>query len=277
VDSLRRKLLLPVLLCMWGAMYWMWSNGLLVPPLVVSIIMAHVICLIIYYHFVYVFNYGYSMIMIALPTMFGFAYDLSFPALIVTAISVLFGLRLGSFTWMRYHSSSFAERAEKAAAATQLIPLPVKIITWLFTSSLMFCLAFNVWVVAASNTVSIMIWPAIILMVVGLALEAVADNQKQRAKQTEKNEFCYEGLYRKIRHPNYLGEMIFHIGLYAAMASATDENYPFIVGAFGTGWVLMLMTREAQSNDRRQQERYGNTERFAEYRRNTGLLWPPLG
>ena len=109
----------------------------------------------------------------------------------------------------------------------------------------MFFLLFNLWVVVASSAIAVTIWPALGLMIFGLALEAIADDQKQRAKRADRDAFCYAGLYRKIRHPNYLGEMIFHVGLYCAMVSATDAVYPLLLGAFGTGWVLLLMTRES--------------------------------
>jgi steroid 5-alpha reductase family enzyme len=277
MDSLIRKLLVPMLLGMWGALYWMWSHDLLVPPLTVALLLAHLICLIIFFYFIYVFNYGYSVAMIVLPLVFGFSYEPLFPALVALSVTILYGLRLGSFTWMRYHSESYAERAARAAATTNAIPLPVKVITWLFMGSFMFFLLFNLWVVVASSAIAVTIWPALGLMIFGLALEAIADDQKQRAKRADRDAFCYAGLYRKIRHPNYLGEMIFHVGLYCAMVSATDAVYPLLLGAFGTGWVLLLMTRESLMKDRQQEGRYGDTERFAEYRRNTGMLLPKLG
>jgi steroid 5-alpha reductase family enzyme len=111
-------------------------------------------------------------------------------------------------------------------------------------------------------------------MVIGLALETIADDQKQRAKNVDKDAFCYTGLYRKIRHPNFLGEILFHIGLYCTMVAATGQFYTLIIGAYGTGWLLMLMSNEAALNDRKQQARHGDTQRYAEYRRSTGLLWP---
>ena len=167
MDSLLRKLLAPVMLAMWGAFYWMWSGGLLVPPLIAAMVLSHIICMVIFYHFVYVFNYGYSVIMVVLPILFGFAYPSSFPALVVIAVSVLYGLRLGSFSWQRYHDASFAERTKRQALVDSSVPLPVKVITWLFTSALMFCIAFNVWVVAASESVAPLVWAGVALMVAG--------------------------------------------------------------------------------------------------------------
>jgi steroid 5-alpha reductase family enzyme len=277
LEGVTAKLRAPVMLLMWGGLYWMWSSDLLVTQLAIGLGLCHLICLMIFYHFVYVFNYGYAMTMIVLPAWYGLSYDLTSPARVVLALAVLYGLRLMSFTWLRYRSDSYAERAQRATKASQAIPLPGKLVIWLFASMIMFFLSFNTWVVASSNVIHAAAWPAIMLMAAGLALEAIADDQKQRAKKANKNALCSTGLYMRIRHPNFLGEMIFHIGLYAAMAAMTDVVYTLILGSLGTGWVLILMTDRALVYDRTQQETYGATEEFAEYRRNTGLLWPKMG
>jgi len=276
VDGLLRKLLAPMLLLMWAGLYWLWSSELLETRLAIGLIGSHLICTMIFHNFVYVFNYGYALIMIIIPIYYGATSVPSLSALIVLAIVVAYGVRLMNFSWRRYHSESYTERKQGAEKLARTIPIPVKIITWFFISSLMFYIAFNAWIIANSDINQPTIWPAGLVMIVGLLVETIADNQKQRSKNENKDVFCYTGLYKAMRHPNYLGEIIFHIGFYWAMLSATNQFYPLILGGFGTGWIVMLMSQQAITNDRKQQERYGNTGQFIEYRKNTGLLLPKL-
>jgi steroid 5-alpha reductase family enzyme len=249
---------------------------LLGTELVIGLAACHLICTIIFHHFIYVFNYGYAWIMIVTPLLYGFAYPPSVPSLVVLAIAFLYGLRLLSFTWRRYHSDSYAERAQRAVDTSKIIPFTVKIITWFFMGSLMFFISFNIWVVASSEPAGRSIWFAAATMLVGLLVESLADRQKQLFKRGNKSGLIQTGLYSRIRHPNYLGEIVFHLGLYWAMAATAGQGYPLILGGLGTGWVLILMCEEAIMLDRKKQKQFDDTESLADYRRKTGLLLPRL-
>jgi steroid 5-alpha reductase family enzyme len=276
VEPITRKLTAPMWLIMLGGLYWLWSNDLLGQELLIGLVACHLICTIIFYHFIHIFNYGYAVTMIVMPPLYGLSNNPSLSSICVLTIVVLYGMRLLGFTWRRYHSDSYAERAKRATEAGKWIPAPVKVITWLFTSSLMFFVSFNSWVVASSVHIHTTIWAALAVMIAGLALETIADNHKQEFKNSDKEGLCRTGLYGSIRYPNYLGEIVFHLGLYWAMASATDQLYPLVLGSFGTGWILILMCDEAITRDRTKQANLEESNVFHEYRKRTGLLLPKI-
>lgn len=57
---------------------------------------------------------------------------------------------------------------------------------------------------------------AVALTLAAVAVEAVADEQlKAFRRRGAKGACCEEGLWRFSRHPNYFGEVMFHVGLYA--------------------------------------------------------------
>ena len=271
-----RHLMLPMLLLMWGSLYWLWSNGLFSPQLVVGIATTHIACTIIFYHFVFVFNFGYALLMIVMPVVYTAAYSPGLPGNVFLTVPILYGVRLAVFTWRRYHSESYTGRASESLNATRKIPLPLVVVIWLFLSSLMFFITFNAWGVASSDNVDATIWPAVIVMLIGLSIETVADRQKQEVKRINKDAFCHIGLYRKIRHPNYLGEIIFHIGFYWGMVSSTEQIFPLVMGGLGTGWVIAMMYSEALVLDRKQHQRYGDSIEFEKYRQTAGLLVPRI-
>ena len=271
-----RYFTLPMLLVMWGGVYWLWSSDLLIAPLLIGIIGTHLICTIIFYRFMYAFNFGYASTMILLPLIYAAIYSPGFAASVFLAVVILYGLRLGLFSWRRYMSESYAARAQESTKATRAIPFPLVIITWLFLSALMFFITFNAWAVASRGNVNATIWLSTLVMLIGLSIEAIADRQKQDVKRIDKDTFCYIGLYKKIRHPNYLGEIIFHMGLYWGMVSSSGQIHALILGGLGTGWILAMMCSEAFVLDQKQLERYGELEKFNEYRKTSGLLLPRL-
>ena len=271
-----RYFMVPVLLLMWVGCYWLWSVDLLNIPLIVGITIAHIICAIIFYHFMYVFNFGYAALMIVMPLVYALPASPSLAASVFLAVPILYGIRLGLFTWHRYRSESYADRAKQSLNKANAIPLPLVVVIWLFVSSLMFFVMFNAWIVASSDHVNVTVWLATVVMAIGLAIETIADRQKQDVKRINKDGFCTVGLYRNIRHPNYLGEIIFHMGLYWGMVSSSEQLYPLILGGLGTGWMLLMMYSQAAVLDRHQQTRYGDEKEFQDYRASTGMLSPRL-
>ena len=271
-----RYLMFPMLLAMWGGIFWAWSSGLMTASLISGLVISHLVCTIIFVNFTSVFNYGYSAVMAVVPVVYAAYYSPSLAASVFLAISVLYGARLASFTWRRNRSESFTGRRKRSARGPATLPFPVVVIIWLFLSSLTFFITFNAWVVAASSRTSTTIWLAIIVMLFGLAIESIADRQKQDVKRVDKDACCYIGLYKRMRHPNYLGEIIFHVGLFWGMLTATDQRQLVILASLGTGWVIAMMCSEAFYLDRNQQEYYGGSEKFDTYRRNSGLLLPKL-
>jgi hypothetical protein len=138
-----RYFMLPLLLLMWGGFYWLWSHGLLSTPLIVGIAATHLICLMIFYQFIYVFTFGYALIMVLLPLFYAAAYSPNLPASVFLAVPILYGLRLGLFIWRRDQSESYAAHAQRSRQATNTVPRPLVIIIWLFVSALMFFITFN--------------------------------------------------------------------------------------------------------------------------------------
>jgi steroid 5-alpha reductase family enzyme len=82
----------------------------------------------------------------------------------------------------------------------------------------------------------------------GAVVEAVADAQKCLVKQANKDsEGKFVGptalVYRISRHPNYLGEVLFWVGLLVGAAPSFGKSIPAwacsILGAVGIGQVVL--------------------------------------
>lgn len=106
----------------------------------------------------------------------------------------------------------------------------------------------------------------------GAILEATADLHKLIVKQQSSSDKKGEGkkfagpdtwTYRICRHPNYLGEMIFWIGLFVGGAGSFGKSIPAWLGSsFGLAGILSIMLKAASGLEKRQLENYEGQERY---------------
>ncbi len=85
-------------------------------------------------------------------------------------------------------------------------------------------------------------WFGVLLASAGVLLEYVSDNQLQRFKQTaESKEVLSTGIWSIIRHPNYLGEILFWWGLYM-MSINTFTPWYISSGAIGVSLLFVFIS-----------------------------------
>jgi steroid 5-alpha reductase family enzyme len=113
-------------------------------------------------------------------------------------------------------------------------------------------------------------------MCCGLVLEAAADMQKSAAKRKNPHRFVDTGLYRVVRCPNYLGEILFWTGVLLSGIPALTS--PLRVLAALVGWICIvyIMFNGAQRLERRQNKRYGGKKEYQEYVKKTPIILPFL-
>ena len=133
------------------------------------------------------------------------------------------GLRLGIFLVRRELQPSY--RAEQAAAQSgqrehvvpdegchlgqRIVPLRADVLAQLVCHG-------NARRGPASRVGSLVQWLGLTIMIGSLVLESLADRQKSAFKARNPNQFCDTGLYRWVRCPNYLGEILFWVGNWVA-------------------------------------------------------------
>jgi steroid 5-alpha reductase family enzyme len=67
------------------------------------------------------------------------------------------------------------------------------------------------------------------VMSTGLLLGSVADRQKSQFKLKNPDRYCDVALYRMVRCPNYLGEVIFWFGVWFSAVAAYQAILPRIL------------------------------------------------
>ena len=114
----------------------------------------------------------------------------------------------------------------------------------------------------------------VIIMALGILLESAADAQKSKAKKANPNRFCDTGLYRIVRCPNYLGEVLFWTGVFVSGVTIYAGAWQWIGAALGYICIVYIMFGGARRLELRQNRNYGQDPEYQEYVKKTPILLP---
>jgi steroid 5-alpha reductase family enzyme len=230
-------------------------------------------CLVIFREFAWVFNYGYGLTMFA-GSVIVMAMHPTPAGLLIGGLAALFGVRMMQFTHARYAHRSYLDSEGRRHRAAAAVPLPLRIFMWVFVSWLMACELMALSFVAVDGRLSTWVLSGAALMAVGLALEAVADQQKQTAKRREPEGLVTHGLYARVRHPNYSGEILFQLGIIVSCLGAISGWWQTLLALLAPLYIILLMAWSARQLDESQQARHGANLAYAAWRERTGGLLP---
>lgn len=115
-----------------------------------------------------------------------------------------------------------------------------------------------------------------IIFACGALLEAVADQQKLRYKQSEasKDRWTDVGVWAWSRHPNFFGEMLVWWGLYiSALNDLTGAEHAAIAGPVFITLLLMFVSG-IPILEKSADGRHGNKEGYVVFKKRTSVLIP---
>jgi steroid 5-alpha reductase family enzyme len=190
-----------------------------------------------------------------------------------------YGLRLGGYLLLRDRAPGFRVRETNREPKQRNVSTVAKIGIWSGVATLYVLMALPVFVTlsAAARGMPLASLPyGVALMVIGLGLESVADRQKYRFKAAHPTRFCDTGLYHFVRCPNYLGEMLFWIGLWLSATAAYQGWLEWSLCSLGLATILGIMIGATRRLEGEQATHYGNDGGYATYRTSVPVLLPLL-
>jgi steroid 5-alpha reductase family enzyme len=110
----------------------------------------------------------------------------------------------------------------------------------------------------------------------GLVLESIADKQKSEQKKENPKAVATKGLYRIVRCPNYLGEIIFWTGIFISGFTTYANVGQWIIAILAYVAIVYIMFNGAQRLEKRQMERYGDDKAYNDYANKTPIIIPLL-
>ncbi len=191
---------------------------------------------------------------------------------------ILYGLRLSGFLVFREIRSVSYKRLLPQLTKTKH-PLHISLAVWLGVSVLYTMLAAPVFYRLDNEALILPVdstWALVgsLIMAAGLALESWADVQKYLTKNGNPERFCDTGLFRIVRCPNYLGEVVFWTGCFLSGIGSNRTVGQWLVCILGYLCILYIIFSAVRKLELRQNESYSEDPEYQDYVAGTPVLIP---
>ena len=221
-------------------------------------------------------GYGFSIAAQGIAMMLLYGQNLTLGTIVCCVVFVLYGLRLGGYLAIReFGKSSYKKNMVGEIKDGKTVPVGVKIAIWTSCAVLYVTQIAGVFYRlqnAAADNVFVFIGAAV--MVAGVTLESAADIQKNNAKKINPRRFVDTGLYRIVRCPNYLGEMIFWTGVVLSGIGGVSGVGQWVMALIGYAGIIFVMFSGARRLEIRQNKNYGKDPEYQKYVKSVPILLP---
>ena len=247
-----------------------------------------VLCAVGFYKFVYFLSIGYGFavagggIAILVMALINPTATPIWLLLIQAVLFVAYGVRLSGFLLVReLKNVSFKKTdvAKDTLAKNNEKKMPIFVLATIWICvSVLYTAQVSPMLFRYDNASSDIIVPlvGVAVSVFGLILEAVADNQKSAQKKVRPDMVATEGLYKIVRCPNYLGEIIFWTGIFVSGVTTYATVGQWITAVLAYICIVYIMFNGAQRLEKRQMGRYGDNEEYNTYANKTPIIIPLL-
>ena len=221
-------------------------------------------------------GYGFSIAAEGVAMLIIFHKSLTVATVILSALLITYGLRLSGYLAIREaKNASYKKHMTTEIKDGKKIPFGVKVAIWVTCALLYLTQVLPIlYRFANKASDSVASYIGIGIMAFGLILETAADIQKNQAKKKNPHRFVDTGLYRIVRCPNYLGEMIFWTGVFVSGIGALSSVWQWILALVGYLGIIYVMFSGARRLEIRQNKNYGNDKEYQAYVKKVPILIP---
>lgn len=250
--------------------------------MVLLFVFALIISALGFYKTVYFISIGYafSITAMAFATPVLLRENLTWFTVLQNVLLAFWGLRLGLYLLRREMKPSYQKEKKNNDERSSSINGWGKVGIWVTVSALyvaMYAPSLFTLVAPHRGTSSLMFVTQVFglsVMAGSLLLEAVADKQKSDFKAQNPTQFCNVGLYRWVRCPNYLGEILIWVGNFIVGITFYTSIWQWAVSFIGLACITLIMMGSTKRLEHAQTKRYGGQKRYQEYVRSVPVLFP---
>ena len=221
-------------------------------------------------------GYGLSIAGEGLLLLLLYGKDLTPGTALCCLIFVVYGLRLGGYlAYRELKLKTYHKHLGDELKDSKTIPMVAKISIWFFCAVLYVTMVCPVFYRLSNGSGSnAFTYIGAVLMVLGFLMETVADQQKKSAKAVNPHRFVDTGLYRLVRCPNYLGELIPWTGVLITGIGSLTGFGQWALAIVGYLGIIYVMFSGARRLELRQNKTYGSDPTYQEYSRTVPILLP---
>ena len=220
-------------------------------------------------------GYGFSIAAEGLVMLILYGQSLSIGTIVCCVLFMIYGCRLGGYLAIReFGSSAYKKNMKGEIKDGKSVPFGVKIAIWV-TCALLYVTQVSGVMYRLQNfgRDNAFVYIGAAVMLFGLVLESEADIQKNNAKKKNPKRFVDTGLYRLVRCPNYLGEMIVWTGVLISGIGFV-RGWQWIIVAIGYIGIIFVMFSGARRLELRQNKNYGNDPEYQKYVKTVPIMVP---
>lgn len=223
-------------------------------------------------------GYGFSIAAEGLAMLLLYGSNLTCGTLICCLLLLCYGLRLGGYLAIRERkSASYMKKMQSEIKDGKTIPFGVKVAIWITCAALYVTQVIPIFYRLHNGTGSdLFTYFGAAVMAFGLLFESLADIQKNNAKKVNPRRFVDTGLYRIVRCPNYLGEMLFWTGVLISGFGALTGAGQWIMALIGYFGIIYVMFSGARRLEIRQNKNYGSDPEYQNYVKTVPILLPVI-
>lgn len=198
--------------------------------------------------------------------------------IVMAVLLVLYGIRLSGFLIYREaKNATYRKTLESVTTSIKSnsdMSFALKCLLWLSLSVLYVCECAPVFY-RGVNPDNRYFWIlGAVISAFGICFETAADLEKSAAKKKDPHSPAMTGLYRLVRCPNYLGELIFWTGIFVSGLTSNKGAGQWILGSLGYILIIFVMFSGAKRLEVRQNKNYGDSETYRHYADTTPILIP---
>lgn len=204
------------------------------------------------------------------------AYLTALGAGIPAIILIVYGIRLAGYITYREVATTYNKKMKGEIKDGKTVSMGAKIAIWIAVSLQYICMVSPVTFRASEEFFSYnaVVWTGVGISVFGFVFEAIADIQKQMSKKKNPKRFVDTGLFKIVRCPNYLGEMLFWTGILIAGIPALTNALEWIAAILGYVLIIYTMFSGARRLEVRQNRVYKDDPEYQKYHDTTPIMVP---